>query len=77
MIYWYSTSRIWEVFIIALTEAQKRATKKYNEKNKEQKYYNSCKATCKLFITTKGKKEDLQEMYYLLRNKLDVANKEV
>lgn len=45
---------------MALTEAQKRANKKYAEKNRELKNYNSKKSHAKNFIQKLAKKEDLE-----------------
>ncbi len=56
---------------ISISEKRKQYNKEYNARNKEQKYYNSSKASCKLFITTKGKKEDLLYMQELLTARLN------
>lgn len=45
---------------MAKTEAQKRAQKKYAEKNKELMNYNSKKSHAKNFVQKLAKKEDLE-----------------
>lgn len=51
---------------MALTEAQKRAKEKYNEKNREKTRYYSYKATAKSFIRNNATLEDLEEIKNLI-----------
>ena len=52
---------------MALTEAQKRAKEKYNEKNREKTRYYSYKATAKSFIRNNATLEDLKELEILIK----------
>lgn len=52
---------------MALTEAQKRAKEKYNEKNKEKTRYYSYKATAKSFIRNNATLEDLEDIENLIK----------
>ena len=52
---------------MALTEAQKRAKEKYNEKNREKTRYYSYKATAKSFIRNNATLEDLKELEVLIK----------
>lgn len=51
---------------MALTEAQKRAKEKYNEKNREKTRYYSYKATAKSFIRNNATLKDLEEIKTLI-----------
>lgn len=53
---------------MALTEAQKRAKQKYNEKNKEKTRYYSYKASAKSFIRNNATLEDLEDIEKLIED---------
>ncbi|AND80101.1 hypothetical protein [Streptococcus pantholopis] len=49
-----------------VSEAQKKASRKWEQKNKEKKAYYSYKATTKSFIRNKATAEDLTELEALI-----------
>lgn len=59
---------------MALTEAQKRAKEKYNEKKPEKKRYYSYKATAKSFIKNHATFKDLEELKSLIEEKEKLLN---
>ena len=52
-----------------LTEAKKRANKKWNEKNKERVHYLSYRSQAKSFIRRFATEEDLDELEKLIAEK--------
>lgn len=52
-----------------MTEAQIRAQKKYDEKNRERRNYTKQRSTARTFIR-KAEKEDLMELHEMIENKL-------
>lgn len=50
-----------------LTEAQKRAKKKYRDKNKDRTNYITCRSAAKSFIKNKATREDLEEIKKLIQ----------
>lgn len=55
---------------MGVSEAQKRATQKYNEKNKDKRRYLSLKSSSKTFINKYANKEDLIILQDILNSKL-------
>ena len=51
------------------SEAQRRATRKWQEKNPERRRYNSYKSSARSFIRHHATEEDLQELEVLIREK--------
>lgn len=49
-----------------VSEAQKRATKKWREKNKEQARRNSYRRSARTFIRSHAQEEDLKELEELI-----------
>ncbi len=54
---------------MAQTEAQKRATKKYREKNKEKTRIDRYRATARMFIRNHAQLEDLETLEALINEK--------
>ena len=54
---------------MALTEAQKRAKERYNEKNPDKKRYYSYKATAKSFVRNHATLKDLEELKEIIESK--------
>jgi len=52
-----------------LTDAQIRAQKKYDEKNREKRSYQKARSAARSFIN-RAKKEDLKELEELIENKV-------
>lgn len=52
------------------SEAQLKATKNWQTKNREQSNYTKGKSATKSFIRNKATKEDLQELIQLINDKL-------
>ncbi|RCW16902.1 hypothetical protein CAC02_06105 [Streptococcus gallolyticus] len=52
------------------TEAQKRADKKWNEKNREHRNYMTKRSTARGFIRNHATKEDLLELQELIQENL-------
>jgi len=55
---------------MSATEAQKRATKKWNERNREHRNYLNARSVARGFIRNKAKIDDLLELQTLIQNKL-------
>ncbi|WEV52117.1 hypothetical protein OZX69_09530 (plasmid) [Lactobacillus sp. ESL0731] len=54
---------------MAQTETQKKATKKYREKNKKKTTRDSYKRTAKMFIKRFADKDELKELSDLIKEK--------
>ena len=54
---------------MAKTEAQKRASKKWEEKNKEYNNYLRQRSAARSFIRNKATKEDLEELELLIKER--------
>lgn len=54
---------------MAKTEAQKRASKKWEEKNREYSNYLTQRRAARSFIRNKATKEDLEELKKLIEEK--------
>lgn len=52
-----------------LSDAQKRAQKKYDEENKEKRNYLKSRSAARSFIRNKAKKEDLDELKEIIEEK--------
>lgn len=57
---------------MAISEAQKRATKKYNEKNREKRNLLSMKSNCRSFIKNYATLEDLEIMEQFIAEKREI-----
>ena len=60
---------------MAKTEAQKRASKKWEEKNREYSNYLTQRRAARSFIRNKATKEDLQELKELIKDREDRLGK--
>lgn len=58
------------------TEAQKRATQAYREKNKERTRKQSAKSSAKTFIRKYADLSDLEELETLIESKKETLNNE-
>lgn len=54
---------------MALTEAQKRANKKWEEKNREYSNYLTQRRSARSFIRNKATKEDLKKLEELIKER--------
>ena len=54
---------------MALTEAQKRANKKWEEKNREYSNYLTQRRSARSFIRNKATKEDLEDLKKLIEER--------
>ena len=54
---------------MAKTEAQKRASKKWEEKNREYSNYLTQRRAARSFIRNKATKEDLEELEILIKER--------
>lgn len=57
------------------TEAQRRASKKWREKNKEKQRHYTYKGMCKQFILKHATEEELQEVITLAQSRLQELKK--
>ncbi|WP_252225334.1 MULTISPECIES: hypothetical protein [unclassified Clostridium] len=53
-----------------VSDAQQRAIKNWDQKNREKSNYIKSKSACKSFIKNKATKEDLQEILQLINDRL-------
>ncbi|MBN1076050.1 hypothetical protein DVV91_17150 [Clostridium botulinum] len=53
-----------------VSEAQQRAIKNWDKKNREKSNYIKAKSATKSFIKNKATKEDLQELIQLINDKI-------
>ncbi|MBY6838798.1 hypothetical protein [Clostridium botulinum] len=53
-----------------VSDAQQRAIKNWDKKNREKSNYIKAKSACKSFIKNKATKEDLQELIQLINDKI-------
>lgn len=62
---------------MAQTEAQKRAMKKYNEKNREKRNLLSMKSSCRSFIRNHATSEDLDAMEEIIEARRQILREGV
>jgi len=55
---------------MAESQAQKKATQKWNKENREHRSYLSARGTARSFIRNKATKEDLLELKAMIESKL-------
>ncbi len=60
---------------MAITEAQKRAKKKYEEKNRRKTTIDTYKRTTRLYISNHAQEKDLQELDDLIKERRDFLKK--
>lgn len=60
---------------MALTEAQKRAQQKYNEKNRDKQRIQGYRRTAKMFINTHATLDDLNELQTIINDRMNQLKK--
>ena len=60
---------------MATSEAQKRASKKYREQNKEKAKIGSYRRTARLFIKTYATMEEIEELQKLINERVKFLKK--
>ncbi len=58
------------VFVVAETKSQKRASQKWNEKNRAHRTYLTARSGARGFIRNKATLEDLQELQEMISKRL-------
>lgn len=57
-----------------LTDARKRANKKWEDKNKDRINYLRCRSTARSFIKKRATKEDLKELELLIKERREAVD---
>lgn len=58
------------VFVVAETKSQKKASQKWNEKNRAYRSYLTARSSARGFIRNKATLEDLQELQEMISKRL-------